>query len=59
MVAEIRIRGVFITGSTMDDLEEAERVTLELLKRELERAGLLETSDLFQFVVESVEAEKI
>jgi len=59
MVMEIRIRGTFITGTTVDDPEEAKQKSLELLKGRLKQASLLETSDLFLFVVDSVEAEKI
>lgn len=59
MVTEIRINGTFITGSTIDDLEEAKKSSLSLLKERLSRASLLETSDVFQFIIDSVDVEKL
>ena len=59
VVTEIRIKGTFITGSTVDDLEEAKGLSFDLLRERLKKVDLYESNDIFQFSLDSIEAEKI
>ncbi|MDO9334189.1 MAG: hypothetical protein Q7T57_06690 [Dehalococcoidales bacterium] len=53
---EITIKGKFVTGTTIEDEEQAKEATLNLLKKMLKEASLLGPSQVFEFYVESVEA---
>lgn len=60
-VWEIVIKGKFITGTTIDDEEEAKKKCEELLLERLEMGGVSDEKGrgLFQWVPESTEAERL
>ena len=60
-VWEIRIKGKFVTGTTIDDEEEAKKQCEEMLLTGLEAGGVSDQHGhgLFQWVKESIEAERL
>lgn len=56
---EIVIKGKFITGTTADAEETAKKQCEDLLLDKLQRAGISGKDGLFEFRVESVEAERL
>ena len=60
-VWEIVIKGKFVTGTTIDDEEEAKKKCEEMLLGGLEAGGVSDSKGhgLFQWVPESVEAERL
>ncbi|MBA7670697.1 hypothetical protein ES703_78843 [subsurface metagenome] len=60
-VWEIAIKGKFVTGTTIDDEEDAKRVCKKLLEMKMAEAGFVGEKDhgLFQWIPESVEAERL
>ena len=56
---EIIIKGAFMTGTTIDDEEEAKSYGEKLLLELLEKAKCCGINGLFSFNVESVSAEKL
>lgn len=60
-VWEITIKGKFITGTTIDDEEQAKKQCEEMLLTGLEAGGVSDEKGhgLFQWVKASVEAERI
>ncbi len=56
---EVVIKGKFITGIIMDNEEEAKVHCKELLETLLDKARCLKADGLFQFILESVEAERL
>lgn len=51
----VTIKGKFITGTTVDDEEQAKRVVRDLLRDKLRHAGCLEREQVFEFVEETIE----
>ena len=60
-VWEIVIKGKFVTGTTIDDEEEAKKKCEEMLLAGLEAGGVSDSHGhgLFQWVQESLEAERL
>lgn len=56
---EIVIKGRFITGTTVDDEEQAKEIVRDLLRDKLRQAGCLERDQVFEFIEESIEAEPL
>lgn len=56
---EIVIKGKFITGVTIDDEEKAKATVKKLLEDRLDVARCLTPSGIFEFKLESIEAEKL
>ncbi|GAH53384.1 unnamed protein product [marine sediment metagenome] len=58
---EIVIKGKFVTGTTIDDEEQAKRLCKKLLEDKLADAGIEDEKvhGLFQWIPESVEAERL
>ncbi len=59
---EITIKGKFVTGITTDQEEVAKSQCLNLLREKLKKGEVISEEPyhgLFQFVLESVEAEKL
>lgn len=51
----VTIKGKFITGTTVDDEEQAKRVVRDLLREKLRQADCLEREQVFEFVEETIE----
>jgi len=60
-VWEIVIKGKFVTGTTIDDEEQAKKQCEEMLLAGLEAGGVSDSKGhgLFQWVKESIEAERL
>jgi len=56
---EVVIKGKFITGTTVDDVEKAKKVCKDLLLDKLETAGVAGKDGIFDFKVEAIEAERL
>ena len=51
----VTIKGKFITGTTVDDKEQAKKVVRDLLRDKLRQASCLERDQVFEFVEETIE----
>ena len=60
-VWEIVIKGKFVTGTTIDDEEQAKKQCEEMLLARLEASGVSDSKGqgLFQWVQEAIEAERL
>jgi len=60
-VWEIVIKGKFVTGTTVDDEEQAKETCKKLLEDKMAEAGIADENHglLFQWIPESVEAERL
>ena len=60
-VWEIVIKGKFMTGTTIDDKEQAKETCKKLLEDRMAEAGIADEGahGLFQWIPESVEAERL
>ncbi|MBA7674937.1 hypothetical protein ES703_83165 [subsurface metagenome] len=60
-VWEIVIKGKFVTGTTIDDEEQAKETCKKLLEDKMAEAGIADEKahGLFQWIQESVEAERL
>jgi len=60
-VLEIVIKGKFVTGTTINDEEQAKKQCEEMLLAGLEAGGVSDSKGhgLFQWVKESIEAERL
>ena len=59
MVLEIKIKGTFTTGTTIDDPEVAKEVLQKELRKRLKEVNCSDICDIFRFEVDEVKAEKI
>lgn len=56
---EVVIKGKFITGITIDDEEKAKATVKEILEERLQAARCLKPDGIFEFKLESIEAERL
>jgi len=58
---EIVIKGKFVTGTTVDDEEQAKETCKKILEDKLAEAGIADekVNGLFQWIPESVEAKRL
>ncbi len=56
---QVIVRGVFSTGTTIDDPEVASQEVLKLLRQYLKSVSCLDPNQVFSFTVEAVESMKI
>jgi len=56
---EVIIKGKFITGTTVDNEENAKKVVRDLLRDKLRQANCLERDQVFEFVEESIEVNPL